>query len=71
MALTLLDLWLFQFGWEQCAPLHSFGPFARNRCLLHYIISGRGCLNSGEGRPSPPGIMVWSQVKASASVPDR
>ena len=42
----LLDLRLYQYGWEQCAPLHSFGPFVRNHYLVHYIISGRGTLDS-------------------------
>ena len=42
----LLDLRLYQYGWEQCAPLHSFGPFVRNHYLFHYIISGRGVLDS-------------------------
>ena len=43
---NFLDLRLFQYGWEQCAPLHSFGPFVRNHFLFHYVISGRGCLHS-------------------------
>ena len=43
---TFLDLRLYQYGWEQCAPLHSFGPFVRNHFLFHYIISGQGMLNS-------------------------
>ena len=42
----LLDFRLFQCGWEQCAPLHSFGPFVRNHYLFHYVISGRGFLDS-------------------------
>ena len=41
-----LDFRLFQAGWEQCAPLHSFGPFIRNHYLFHYIISGRGFLDA-------------------------
>lgn len=49
----LLDLRLLQFGWEQCAPLHSFGPFVRNHYLFHYIISGRGILDSGGGEDEP------------------
>ena len=43
---NFLDLRLFQYGWEQCAPLHSFGPFVRNNFLLHYVISGRGQLDA-------------------------
>ena len=45
---NFLDLRLFQYGWEQCAPLHSFGPFVRNHFLFHYIISGRGWLDSND-----------------------
>ena len=43
---NFLDLRLYQYGWEQCAPLHSFGPFVRNHFLFHYVISGRGFLDS-------------------------
>lgn len=39
-----VDLSLYQFGWEQCEPLHSYGPFARNHYVFHYIISGTGTL---------------------------
>ena len=49
---NFLDLRLYQYGWEQCAPLHSFGPFVRNHFLLHYVISGRGFLDS----TSPDGV---------------
>jgi len=31
-----------QFGYEDCAPLHSYGPAVRQHWLLHYIVSGRG-----------------------------
>lgn len=43
---NFLDLRLFQYGWEQCEPLHSFGPFVRNHYLFHYVISGRGYLDA-------------------------
>lgn len=42
----LLDLRMYQYGWEQCAPLHSYGPFVRNHYLFHYVISGRGYLDA-------------------------
>ncbi|MCI8303841.1 MAG: AraC family transcriptional regulator [Lawsonibacter sp.] len=45
---NFLDLRLYQYGWEQCAPLHSFGPFVRNHYLFHYVISGRGHLDSAD-----------------------
>ncbi len=41
-----LDVRPYQYGWETCAPLHSFGPFIRNHFLFHYIISGYGTLYS-------------------------
>lgn len=43
---NFLDLRLYQYGWEQCKPLHSFGPFVRNHYLFHYVISGQGYLDS-------------------------
>ena len=43
---NFLDFRLYQYGWEQCWPLHSFGPCARNHYLFHYIISGHGGLDS-------------------------
>ena len=39
-----MDLTLFQFGYEKCRPLHSYGPFIRNNYLFHYVISGHGTL---------------------------
>ena len=42
----LLGLRFYQYGWEQHSPLHSFGPAVRNHYLFHYIISGRGILES-------------------------
>lgn len=37
-----MDLTLYQYGYEKCRPLHSYGPFVRNHFLFHYIISGKG-----------------------------
>jgi hypothetical protein len=39
-----IDLGLYQYGWEQCKPSHSFGPIARNHYLFHYVLSGSGRL---------------------------
>ena len=41
-----VDLNLYQFGWEQCKPLHQFGPVMRNYFLFHYVISGKGKLET-------------------------
>lgn len=41
---NFVDLCLYQFGWERCAPSHTFGPAARNHFLFHYVISGTGVL---------------------------
>lgn len=52
-----IDLNLYQFGWEKCVPLHQFGPAIRNHFLFHYVVSGKGrldtdqsvCIHSGQG----------------------
>ena len=41
---NFVDLGLFQFGMERCAPSHSFGPASRNHFLFHYVLSGMGTL---------------------------
>ena len=41
---NFVDLGLYQFGWEQCSPSHSFGPAARNHYLFHFCLSGTGTL---------------------------
>lgn len=41
---NFIDLSLYQYGWEQCDPSHSFGPAARNHYLFHYVLSGTGML---------------------------
>lgn len=41
---NFVDLGLYQYGWEQCKPSHTFGPAARTHYLFHYVISGTGTL---------------------------
>lgn len=41
---NFVDLGLYQYGWEQCEPSHSFGPATRNHYVFHYVISGTGTL---------------------------
>ncbi len=57
---NFLDLRPYQYGWEQCKPLHSFGPFVRNHYLLHYVISGRGLLHSNDA----DGVTHYYQLHA-------
>ena len=41
---NFIDLCMYQFGYEQCDPGHSFGPATRNHYLFHYVLSGTGTL---------------------------
>lgn len=53
-----VDLNLYQYGWEQTEPLHSYGPYARNHYLFHYVISGKGfCLQTDRNTPSRAGMV--------------
>lgn len=45
-----IDLCMYQYGYEQCLPGHSFGPAARNHYLFHYVISGTGTLNADDAK---------------------
>jgi len=47
---NFVDLGLYQYGWEQCSPAHSFGPSARNHYLFHYVISGSGRLMANNSK---------------------
>ncbi len=43
-----MDLTIYQYGYEKCHPLHSFGPGVRNHHLFHYVISGKGTLRAND-----------------------
>lgn len=47
---NFIDLSMYQYGFEQCDPGHSFGPAARNHYLFHYIISGTGTLMADDSK---------------------
>ena len=47
---NFIDLGMYQYGYEQCQPGHSFGPAARNHYLFHYVISGTGILLSDNSK---------------------
>lgn len=55
-----VDLGLYQYGWERCDPLHSYGPYVRNHYLFHYVISGTGTLLSTDSK----GITHKYQIKS-------
>lgn len=57
---NFMDLRLYQYGWERCKPLHSFGPYVRNHYLFHFIIEGQGSFDTdGED-----GVHRWYQLSA-------
>ena len=43
---NFIDLALYQSGWEQCFPAHTFGPVAKDHYLFHYVISGTGVFSA-------------------------
>ena len=45
-----IDMTLYQYGWERCDPLHSYGPATRNHYLFHFVISGKGVLYSTDSQ---------------------
>lgn len=57
---NFIDFSLFQFGQEQCAPGHSFGPAARNHYLFHFVLSGTGTLYADNA----DGTTVPFQIKS-------
>lgn len=42
------DLNMYQCGFEDCKPGHSYGPAVRDHFLIHYIVSGKGIFDSGQ-----------------------
>jgi AraC-like DNA-binding protein len=58
---------MYQFGYEECDPLHSFGVATRNHFLFHYILSGKGVLTSTDDREEThdyhlgggQGFLIW------------
>lgn len=57
---NFVDMGLYQFGWEQCDPSHSFGPAARNHYLFHYCLSGTGTLYANNAK----GESIKYQIKS-------
>ena len=39
---NFVDLKLYQYGMQKCAPLHRYGPAVRQNFVFHYILSGEG-----------------------------
>jgi len=67
-----IELKLYQYGYEECIPLHSFGPTIRNNFLFHYIFEGKGTLTSGDevgdkkyNLEKGQGFMIWPSQRNS------
>ena len=62
---NFIDLCMYQFGYEQCDPGHSFGPATRNHYLFHYILSGTGTLmaDNSKGETRIDKIFIWKNIK--------
>lgn len=57
---NFIDLSLYQYGYEKCAPGHSFGPAARNHYLFHYVRSGTGTLMADDSK----GVTQTYQIRS-------
>ena len=49
MSLYNSALSLVQAGYEQCEPMHFYGPAIRTHYLVHFVVSGKGKLYSASG----------------------
>lgn len=65
------ELYLTQFGIEECIPSHFFGPAIRSHFLLHYIWDGEGIfevdgnkyrLQKGQGFLICPAVITYYQA---------
>ena len=62
-----MDLTIYQFGHQNCPPLHTFGPAIRNHFLFHYVLSGKGVFyGENENKQATrfeilpgQGFMIW------------
>ena len=61
------DLKVYQYGYEECEPNHSYGPANRDHFLLHFISKGKGTfcsknksytLSAGQGFLICPGVIT-------------
>lgn len=69
-----IDMNLYQFGWQRCEPLHTFGPATRSHFLFHYVFSGKGrlttndqtyCIHAGQGFLLCPGQLASYSADAN------
>ena len=42
-----LSLVVYNVGFQKCPPEYGWGPGVRDHFLLHYIVSGSGCYQTG------------------------
>lgn len=69
------ELYFCFCGYENCKPLHSFGPAVRPNYIIHYILEGKGIyhvgeqkyeLNAGEGFLIVPEKVTFYQADKEA-----
>ena len=64
---SYVDLSIIDYGFEECNPIHSYGPTIRSYYLFHYILSGKGLVHyyDDEGAITSfpvsrgEGFMIW------------
>ncbi len=62
------DLKVYQYGYEECAPDHAYGPANRDHYLLHFIRSGSGtffCENKSYTLSAGQGFLIHPNIITS------
>lgn len=68
---NFVDLTLYQYGYQECSPLHANGPVVFNHFIFHYVRSGKGSLQSTDAKgdtkvynlEAGQGFLIWPKQK--------
>lgn len=68
------DLKVYQYGYEECKPNHTYGPANRDHYLLHFISRGKGtfyCKNKSYSLSAGQGFLITPDTITSYSADEQ